>query len=90
MNPIKTENSNHNFGAPVGHEDHVGDLPCEIDDGDPFGFGEGSKVIWAVYEPNQAERNAIAQGANVKLGIGWIGKFPPVSVGITDEKAVAE
>lgn len=90
MRPIKTENSNHNFGPPPGHDDHVGNLPCEIDDGDPFGFGEGSRVIWAVYEPSEGERAAIVNGQNIKLGIGWIGGFPPISMGITDEKAVAE
>lgn len=90
MKPIKTENSNHNFGPPSGHEDHVGDLPCEIDDGDPFGFGEGSRVIWAVYEPDEGERRAIANGQNIKLGIGWIGAFPPISMGVTEEKAAGE
>lgn len=90
MRPIKTENSNHNFGPPEGHEDHVGDLPCEIDRGNAFGFGEGSTVIWAVYEPDEGERAAIANGQNIKLGVGWIGSFPPISMGVTEETAVAE
>lgn len=90
MRPIKTQNSNHNFGPPSGHEDHVGDLPCQIDDNNSFGFGEGSRVVWAVYEPSESERAAISRGQNIKIGIGWIGGFPPISMGITHETEVSE
>lgn len=84
MNVVKTKNSNHNFGPPPGQEDSIGDLPCQIEDDVP-GFG-GGRVIWSVWEPTKEERRAIANGQNVRLGVGWIGGFPPVSVGITHEE----
>jgi hypothetical protein len=85
---VKTENSNHNFGPPRGQEELITDLPCEIEDDVP-GYGPG-RVIWSVWEPTEGERAAIANGHYVRLGVGWIGAFPPVSVGVTDEKKVDE
>lgn len=82
MTPIETEASNHNFGPPPGQEEHIGDLPCEIVETDQ------GRYIYSVWEPTDAERQAIANGQNVRLGVGWIGSFPPVSLGVTHETQV--
>lgn len=85
MKPIKTEHSNHNFGPPPNVTDgSIGDLPCQIVDED------GYREIVSVWEPSKAEREAIANGLNIRLGVGWIGAFPPVSLGVTHEVARAE
>lgn len=78
MRPIKTARSNHNFGPPPGKEGEIGNLPCEIVD-----YDGGERYIYSVWKPSRAEREAIANGQNVSLGVGWIGGFPPVSLGIT-------
>jgi hypothetical protein len=84
MKAVKTVNSNHNFGPPPGQEEIIGSLDCEIEEG-VADFG-GGRVIWSVWEPNDIERRAIANGQNIKLGVGWIGGFPPVVIRITDER----
>jgi hypothetical protein len=85
VKPIKTLQSNHNFGPPPNVTDgSIGDLPCEIVDDD------GSRTIYSVWELSDADRQAIANGWNIRLGVGWIGAFPPVSVGVTHEVARAE
>ena len=86
MRAVKTEKSNHNFGPPKGDTSGITDLPCEVDDSDPY--ENGSEVIWSVWVPDEGERAAIANGQNVKLGVAWIGKFPPVSMTVTDEAVV--
>ncbi len=85
MRPIKTANSNHNFGPPLGQEEYIGDLPCEIVD-EP---GQHREVV-SVWEPSPAERLAILNGQNIRLGIGWVGAFPPVSIVVTDETRLKE
>jgi hypothetical protein len=85
MKPIKTLSSNHNFGPPHGVDDgSIGDLPCQIVD------EHGYREIVSVWQPSPAEREAIAAGQNIRLGVGWIGAFPPVSVGITHEIPLAD
>ena len=81
MLPVKTARSNHNFGPPPGREEDIGDLPCEIVD-EP----NGDRFIYSVWEPSDEERKALAAGQNVRLGVGWIGAFPPVSLGVTHER----
>lgn len=86
MRPVETKETNHNFGPPPGMEDKIGNLPCR--------FGEnhdlGMKFVFAVYEPSDDERLAIADGQNIRIGIGWLGAFPPVSLGITHLQAKEE
>lgn len=86
MKPVKTRTStNHNFGPPLGVTDgSIGDLPCEIVDED------GSRTIYSVWELSDADREAIANGWNIRLGVGWIGGFPPVSVGVTHEESALD
>jgi hypothetical protein len=79
---ITTAQTNHHFGPPPGNEDRIGTLPCEIRETDL------GKFIYATYEPTPEERQAIADGQNIELGVGWIGAFPPVSLGITPAKEV--
>lgn len=85
MRPVKTANSNHSFGPPVNVTDgSIGDLPCQIVDEEEY------RTIYSVWEPSDAERRAIAAGQNVRLGVGWIGGFPPVSLGVTHETEVPQ
>jgi hypothetical protein len=82
VRPVKTANSNHNFGPPAGCERGIGDLPCQRLDVD------GTPTIRSVWEPGDVERAAIAEGANVELDVAWIGAFPPVALNVTDEQRV--
>lgn len=77
MNPITTAETNHTFGPPPGQEDRIGSLPVCRE------VTELGLFHYAVYEPTPQERRAIAEGQNIQLGVGWIGGFPPVSLGIT-------
>lgn len=83
MKPVKTKNSNYNFGPPPGKEGEIGDLPCEH----PV-ITEHGVFTYAVYELDDEDRKAIANGYNIRLGVGWIGGFPPVSLGVTHEVAL--
>lgn len=78
MRPIVTQETNHNFGPPPGKEGEIGDLPCAH----PVQTEHGP-FTYAVYELDDADREAIANGWNIRLGVGWIGGFPPVSLGVT-------
>lgn len=78
MRVIQTAETNHNFGPPRGKEGEIGNLPCAF----PVETEHGI-FTYAVYEPTADERRAIAEGSNIRLGVGWIGGFPPVSLGIT-------
>lgn len=70
MRPIRTEQSNFTYLGPV---PRVADLPCQRQDA----------AVFAVYQPTDEERLAIAQGANIELGIATE-PIPPVSVTLTD------
>lgn len=85
MRAVATVRTNHNFGPPPGREETIGDLPCEIveEDGGPH---DGSRWIYSVWQLSDEERQSIANGYNVRLGVGWIGAFPPVSLGVTHEQ----
>jgi hypothetical protein len=37
---------------------------------------------------NTAQNQRIAVGGNLRLGVAWIGGFPPVSLSVTDEVGV--
>jgi hypothetical protein len=82
--PIQTENSTENFGPPLGREGDIGNLPyC-------WSTEHGYKEVISVWELSDAEREAIANGCNVRLGVGWLGGFPPVTLGVTHEKKLPE
>jgi hypothetical protein len=82
MLPVETRRTNHNFGPPPGMEGRIGDLPCQIVEVDE---AFGGRAIYSVWALTSEERTAIANGMNVRLGVGWIGGFPPVSLGVTHE-----
>jgi hypothetical protein len=84
MRPVKVSTSNHNFGPPPGREGEIGDLPCQIVD------ERGYREIVSVWEPTPEERAAIANGQNVRMGVGWIGGFPPVSLGVTHQTELVD
>ena len=78
MEAVKTAESNHNFGPPQGYsESQIGNLPCCFEE------TEYGRFVFSVWEPTPEERQAIANGQNIRLGVGWIGAFPPVSLGTT-------
>ena len=83
MRPIKTDETNHNFGPPRGREDSIGDLPCRNE------MLDGSTVVYSVWEPSEHERAAIARGENLRIGVfGLGGGMVPISLGITHLKEV--
>ena len=69
--PIKTERSNFVLRGPT---PDVGDLPCRLTtDG----------VVYSTWDLTPQERIAIAEGANIELGVWTYGRgFPPVSLEI--------
>lgn len=85
MEPVKTEKSNLVY---KGYGDVV-DLPCERVEAESATL-YGHKGILSVWEPTPDEREAIAQGANIKLGIWGMEPIPPVSVEVTNEQPVPE
>jgi hypothetical protein len=68
VTPIRTERSNFTY---VGPSPEVGDLPCRVEDG----------VVYSTWELTHEERIAIAEGANIELGV-WLRPPPPVSLAI--------
>lgn len=77
MEPIRTAETNFDYGPPRGHEGDIGNLPCMK------GTNNGYPVVFAVYEPDDEERKAIAEGANLRMGLYGIEPICPVSLGIT-------
>jgi hypothetical protein len=92
MEPIHPPSSNFTYKGPAAD---IGDLPCEVGTvrGDEFCPGVAPEqpgdrpVCYAVYEPTDRERAAIASGHNIKLGI-YAMPIPPVSLSVTDEGRV--
>lgn len=88
MKPIKTEKTTGTYGAPAGLEEAVGGLPFYREEVTLGGFP--TREVMSVWAFSDSERAAIAQGANVMLGI--VGEpIPPVSLSLTDQvELVAE
>lgn len=77
MKPRRTENSTRVFRLPGGTEDNdlwVYDLPDD----------DGNNVICSVWQPSPKEREAIANGENVRLLV-WGTGIPPFAIDTTDE-----
>lgn len=68
MKPVRTERSNFTYFGP---SPEVGDLPCRREGG----------VVYSTWELSSDERIAVAEGANIELGI-WHEPIPPVSLAI--------
>jgi hypothetical protein len=74
VRPRRTRSSNHVYQLPGGTEDN--DLWCQrIEPG----------MIASVWVFDEAERKAIAEGANVRLVI-YYEPIPPVSMSVTTEQ----
>lgn len=58
MDAIRTDKSNFTFLGPT---PEVSDLPTELD--------REERIVWSVWKLTDEEREAIANGAQVKLGI---------------------
>ena len=76
MKPIRTPRTNTVDMGPVGTT--IAPLPSwrEADPGQG-----GTTVVFSVWQPTDAERAAIAIGANILLGV-WQDPIPPVYVGV--------
>lgn len=74
MRPIRTEESNFTY---LGFKPDIGDLPCRREDG----------VVYAVYAPTDEEREMIANGAQIQLGV-HTEPIPPVSLNLVNEREV--
>lgn len=72
MRPIKTPVTNDVYRAPPGREHEIGDLPV---------YRPRHGEIHAVYTLTDEEREAIANGACIELGI-YTEPIPPVSLGV--------
>lgn len=83
MRPIKTAESDFNFGPPRGRENSIGDLPCKKD------VEDGMSVVYSVWEPSAIERAAIARGENLRIGVFGLVGMVPISLGITHLKEEA-
>lgn len=79
MKPIETSLTTTSIGPPPGKKDEIGSLPGRWEE------TEHGQFFYAVYELSDEDRKAIANGYNIRLGVGWIGGFPPVSLGVTHE-----
>lgn len=79
MKVIKTENCNMVYRGP---EPGIGDLPCERRVMD----GHGRTAIFATWALSDADRKAIAEGANVEVGLYYVEPIPPVYVGLTSRQ----
>ena len=79
MNPIRTEKSNFTYKGP---SPDIGDLPCRRD---PL-----THAVYSTWELTHEERIAIAEGANIELGIYYIEPIPPVSLAIDSTPKVID
>jgi hypothetical protein len=80
MKPIRTKRSNFTYRGPTSG---IGDLPCERTD-EEIG-GHRYRVVYSVWEPTPEEREFVAKGGNIKLGIVGMEPIPPVSLQIVHE-----
>lgn len=81
MLPIQTERSNFVFKGDGGE---VVDLHVEraTINGGPH---DGMPVVYSVWEPTEEDRERIAAGGNIKVGV-WLAPPPPIIVLVTEEQ----
>ncbi len=85
MRPIKTDRSNHVYR---GDGRDVTDLHCRVARLESHDYQDGALITLAVWEPDEEERERIAQGANIEVGILYANPIPPTVVSVTEEKEV--
>lgn len=78
--PIRTRKTTGIYGAPRGLENEIGGLPFYRQ---PAGIGDATEVV-SVWTFTQEERDYIARGANLVLGILGMEPIPPVSLSLRD------
>lgn len=78
--PIRTKKTTGIYGAPPGHEAEIGGLPFYRE---KTGIGE-STAVYSVWTFSPEERDYIARGANLVLGIVGMEPIPPVSLSLRD------
>ncbi len=81
MRPIKTKRSNFTYKGPT---PDIMDLPCEIVEAQA-GAQDGAPITYSVWELTAEEREFVARGGNLKLGILYVQPIPPVSIQIVHE-----
>lgn len=86
MIPVKTERSNKTYR---GDDNEVEDLHVEATK-IQGGALDGAEITYAVWEPDAAERAALAHGGRVKIGILFADGIYPMTVRVTDERKVSE
>ena len=67
-----------------GNGGDVIDLPCKIErraDGSQMG-------VWSTWEPDENEKQLLAEGGSVLLGVFTPSALPPVYVGVTEEEEI--
>jgi hypothetical protein len=77
--PIRTRKTTGIYGAPLGYEAEVGGLPYYREKA----IGDTSQVV-SVWKFSPEERDYIARGANLVLGIVGMEPIPPVSLSLRD------
>lgn len=77
MQPVRTERSNFTYRGPT---PDIGDLPCRRESG----------VVYSTWRLSPEERIAIAEGANIELGIWYMEPIPPVSLAIDQTPIVLD
>ncbi len=82
MRPIKTSRSNFTYTGPT---PDIMDLPCERTQIEGGGQ-DGAPVTFSVWELTEEEREFVARGGNIKLGIFYAHPIPPVSLQIVHER----
>jgi len=81
MQPVKTPHTQGIYGAPPGLEDSIGGLPYWRVQNE-----YGGTTIYSVWRPSAEDREALAAGADLLLGI--VGEpIPPVSLAVMDRDA---
>lgn len=77
MRPIRTRKTIGIYGAPIGQEDSIGGLPFWRAQNE-----YGGTTVYSVWTFDENDRRAIAQGANLVLGIVGMEPIPPVSLSL--------
>jgi hypothetical protein len=78
--PIRTRKTTGIYGAPPGLEAQIGGLPYYRQ---KTGIGDSTEVV-SVWTFTPEERDYIARGANLVLGIVGMEPIPPVSLSLRD------
>jgi len=77
MRPIRTRKTTGIYGAPVGLDESIGGLPFWRAQNE-----YGGTTVYSVWTFSEGERRALAEGANLVLGIVGMEPIPPVSLSL--------